>query len=239
MPENPKLRVVDLGAPKGVTTLSIDGELPCVIVFSSEKHVKYIPPIVDFIRETLRKKGFKVKLLSDETRDISRYADEFVRIADECVFGVVLLDGFRPNVLFEFGILLGLRKPVSVLMSEDAYISVTTLYENCKDAGLSPAEFGKLKNPKIKLGSSNDFSDLLTHILRYNPNTYKEKDEHVSKKLEVSIDKKKSEIKEELKRQLQKPGRDQTKLFAEIAANYFQNNAINFSDKKIDWALCL
>lgn len=186
--------------PKTNSILSGEGELPSIIVYSSEKHVKYIPHEIDYIRETLRQKKFKVKLLSDETRDFSRYSDEFVKIAAECVYGVILLDGFRPNVLFEFGILLGLNKPISILISDEAFIAVKTLYENSIESGLSPKEFGKLENPKIKLNTSNHFSDLSTHISRFKTSSYMENEEHVSKKIEDSIRQKTPEIIEEFKK---------------------------------------
>ena len=49
--------------PKPSSILSVEGELPSIIVYSSEKHVDYIPHEIDYIRETLTKNGFKVKVV--------------------------------------------------------------------------------------------------------------------------------------------------------------------------------
>ena len=100
--------------------LSPEGELPCILVYSSYAHVKHIKITLDGIKEYLEKNGFRIVLLKDEAKNLSIYSEEFLRAAKDCVLGIVILDGFRPNVLFEFGVLMGLEKPVVLLKGETA-----------------------------------------------------------------------------------------------------------------------
>jgi len=92
------------------TTLSVEGEIPCFIVFSDRKHVDHIYNIVNCVRDCLSKRGFKTELLSEETVPDEHFGERFEKLADECVLGIVILDGFRPNVLFEYGFLRGKRQ---------------------------------------------------------------------------------------------------------------------------------
>lgn len=114
---------------KTISTISSEGEFPCILIYPDKKHISNysFAPILDFVKETLGNEGFKVRLLSDETRDLTRYMDEFVRIASDCVYGVVIVDGLRLNVLLDLGILIGINKPFTILKSKDAGISVKTL----------------------------------------------------------------------------------------------------------------
>ena len=74
-----------------------------------------------------------------------------MRAAKDCVLGIVILDGFRPNVLFEFGVLMGLEKPVVLLKDKNAEINIKTLYgditnQNCKKVtGLTLSKFERPK----------------------------------------------------------------------------------------------
>ena len=183
---------------KAISTISSEGELPCVLVFPDKRHIENytFAPILDFIKQTLIEEGFKIRLLSDEARDLTRYVDEFAKIANECVYGVVVLDGLRPNVVLEFGILIGLKKPFTLLKSKDAEISVKTLYPDnlvsdsiCKQcSGLTVKQFNDLRNPKLRLWSSdNHLSDLSTHFTIFDPSVNLDNTNHVSKMLKESI----------------------------------------------------
>ncbi|KAA0001524.1 MAG: tetratricopeptide repeat protein, partial [Thermoplasmata archaeon] len=184
------------GETEVISTISYEGEFPCVLVFPDKKHVQNytFAPILDIIKQTLIDTGFKIRLLSDESRDVKRYIDEFVKIAKECVYGVVILDGFRPNVLLELGILLGLNKPITLIMSRDAKISVKTLYQNFSEANLTERQFKKLSNPKIRFGSGTHLSDFSTHLTIFDPSANSNEANHVSKRLKESIDRTRSLI---------------------------------------------
>ena len=188
--------------------LSSEGELPCILVYSSYAHVKYIKSTLNYVTEYLENNGFRIVLLKDEAKDLSLYSEEFLRAAKNCVLGVVILDGFRPNVLFEFGILFGLGKPVVLLRDKNAEINIKTLYgditdQNCQMVtGLTISKFQKLQNPLIKSGSSIPFSDLSMNVSEYDHEASKSEPEHISRLLNSNIGKIRTDIEKEGERLL-------------------------------------
>ena len=183
---------------KTISTVSSEGEFSCVLIYPDKKHVSNysFAPILDTIRTTLKNEGFKLRELSGEIKDLEQYIDKFVNTAKECVYGVVILDGLRPNVLLELGILIGLNKPFTLLISKDAEISVKTLYDNCEEAGLTPKQFKSLRNPKIKIAGGH-LSDFSSHLTIFDPEVFKGDLNHVSTKLKESIERMKDLITKE------------------------------------------
>lgn len=51
----------------------------------------------------------------------------------ECAFGVVLLDGLRPNVVFEWGLLRGNKRPVMLFKEKQATVDIRHLIGNSVD----------------------------------------------------------------------------------------------------------
>jgi nucleoside 2-deoxyribosyltransferase len=154
------------------------------------------------VQEYLQKNGFRTVLLKDEARNLSIYSEEFLRAAKSCVLGIVILDGFRPNVLFEFGVLTGLEKPIILLKDKKAEINIKTLYgkidqSNCRtETGLTHSKFDSLKNPLINSGSSQ-FSDLSMNVSEYDHEASKSEQEHILKSLSANISKIKAQIEKE------------------------------------------
>jgi hypothetical protein len=54
--------------------------------------------------------------------------DSIFELIRECSFGVVCLDGLRPNVLFEYGIMRGARLPILLFKEDSATVDVAHLY---------------------------------------------------------------------------------------------------------------
>lgn len=71
-----------------------------------------------------------------------------------CILGIVILDGLRPNVILEYGILSGLDKPVIALKDKEAYINVESLYKTNE----SKEKVKKIGNPKLDI--DKDLSDV-------------------------------------------------------------------------------
>ena len=79
--------------------------------------------------------------------------------------GVIILDGLRPNVLFEFGYLKGKLKPTIILQSRGAQINIKTLYSRESDLNLTHRQFEKLLNPILDI--SRQFSDFAGKHVSY------------------------------------------------------------------------
>jgi hypothetical protein len=67
-----------------------------------------------------------------------------------CAFAVVALDGMRPNVAFEYGILHALKKPVILFKEAEAQIDIPGFFGDAPDLNLSP----------VKLDLDKHFSDV-------------------------------------------------------------------------------
>jgi tetratricopeptide (TPR) repeat protein len=176
------------------------GELSCLLVFSEQKHVDYIYPLLSILEAVLKSKDYNPKRLGDDIRSGEDYMAKLQEMAGESVLGVVVFDGFRPNVLFEFGFLKGLGKPVILIQDKNATINVRTFYKNCREAGLSENVFDtKLKNPCINL--PEHFSDFAgKHIAYVNWKTRETDNLHPSQVLQRELEKNQHAITEEIKR---------------------------------------
>lgn len=85
----------------------------CFIVFSSKE--EHIENVIDSIEMVIKGEyDFTVKRLDKEIGSDESQYETILDILKECSFGVVILDGLRPNVMFEYGLLKGLGKPVMV-----------------------------------------------------------------------------------------------------------------------------
>jgi tetratricopeptide (TPR) repeat protein len=131
----------------------------CFVVFSSREDHIGIP--IDCIETVIKKKEHhEVKRLDDHLKSEDSQYGELTELLKTCSFAVVILDGFRPNVLFEYGILKGLGKPCIVLLEKQAKIDVLSFYTNP-----SP----KILNPLIDM--DKNFSDVKDRFyVRYDKN---------------------------------------------------------------------
>jgi tetratricopeptide (TPR) repeat protein len=103
----------------------------CFIVYSSrEPHIEWVIDCVDEIIGK-REKYTVVRLNSSLKSEDSQYKELQDKIGS-CCFAVVILDGFRPNVLFEYGILKGLNKPCIVLKEDHGTIDLLNYYSEDK-----------------------------------------------------------------------------------------------------------
>lgn len=106
----------------------------------------------------LPKLGFKLNKLCDKTPPDEHFGEYFEKLAEECILGIVVFDGLRPNVLFEYGFLRGKGKVILPIQDRRARISIKSLYSitdpsdenNIKsNTGLTKAQFTRLKEPPI------------------------------------------------------------------------------------------
>ncbi|EGP94038.1 Tetratricopeptide TPR 2 repeat protein [Nitrosarchaeum koreense MY1] len=173
-------------------------ELQCLIVFSDKKHVPYVySNMINYIQIILEEKNFKPILLNENIRSGEGYFERVEELVDSCVLAIVLLDGFRPNVLFEFGLLKSKKKPIIIIQSYDAYINVKTLYdESIKNS--TQKILNKLENPKLDL--KKHLSDYAGKHITFIDNMAKSSDnDHISQVLTKEIENKYNQIIQEAK----------------------------------------
>jgi tetratricopeptide (TPR) repeat protein len=186
---------MQVGAAKSLLkrNSSIQGEAICLVIYSDKAHVEYIYALLDQIDLVLEKNGFNPKRLGDEIRSSEDYLEKLETIVNNCSLGLIILDGFRPNVLFEFGYLKAKNKPIIILKSDDAAINIKTLFRETSDSGLTSKQFRGLCNPKVDVSFHlSDFAG--KHVSKIDWKTQEKDPLHPSQVLLKEINKKKREI---------------------------------------------
>lgn len=175
-------------------TKGSQNEAVCLMVYSEKTHVEYIYPLLSQLEDILEEKGFKPKRLGDEIRNSEDYLETLESMVEDCSLALIVLDGFRPNVLFEFGYLKGKKKPIIVLQSRDAQINIKTLYRDTDDSGLTPTQFHRrLSNPKLDVSFHlSDFAG--KHVTKIDWRLKETDPLHPSRVLPNEIRKKREEI---------------------------------------------
>lgn len=153
----------------------------CFVVFSSKE--EHIEIVIDCVERVIKEKeNYEVKRLDNSLKSEDSQYKELTDLLSGCSFGVIILDGLRPNVLFEYGILKGLGKPCIVLLEEKANVDVINYFPEDKDI--------EIKNPKVDM--DKHFSDIKDRFyVRYNKNRPKEIRDKIKKeysKLKKDID---------------------------------------------------
>ena len=64
--------------------------------------------------------------------------DMILDLVGSCAFGVVCLDGLRPNVVFEYGAMKGARKPVMIFKEVGAKVDTGHFYGSAAALPLPP-----------------------------------------------------------------------------------------------------
>lgn len=152
----------------------------CFVVYSTKE--EHVPNVIGVIEDVFNKgRSYQVVLLGEEVKSGDSQYSQLIEYLNTSSFAIVILDGFRPNVLFELGILKGLNKPCIVLLEKNATVDVASYYAESKRK--------KSDNPKIDI--DKHFSDLKDrYYVVYDRNNLKE----LRKAIEKQYDKLKNDI---------------------------------------------
>ena len=126
----------------------------CFIVFSDKTHVDYILLVLYFIKGCLGKENVHPVSLGEAIRSSEDYLDKAKTLIENCDFGIVIFDGFRPNVVLEMGILIGQDKEVIYIQDDCAELNLKSYYdeEPSQDiTGVTPNSFSRLNNPRLDI----------------------------------------------------------------------------------------
>lgn len=129
----------------------------CFIVYSSrEEHVEITIDAIESVLDVGNKYNIK-RLATHGIVGHSQYS-QLIELLNKCSLAIVILDGLRPNVLFEYGLLVGLRKPCIVLLEENAKIDIQSFVKE-----------NNTKMQNVKIDIDKDFSDVKDQMyVRYN-----------------------------------------------------------------------
>lgn len=144
----------------------------CFIVYSSwESHINITLDAIESVLEASGK--FSIKRLA--VHGISGYSQysQLLEFLNACSLAIIVLDGFRPNVLFEYGVLVGLNKPCIVLLEQNAILNVSSF-----------AKCNSKKSTNVDIDMDKDFSDVKDQMyIRYKYNDPKKLRELLSGEL--------------------------------------------------------
>lgn len=154
--------------------------LKCFVVYSDVTHCPRINDWLELARPVVTEASYEWFTLTDTIRSSEDYLTKLDEMLSECALGLVFLDGLRPNVTYELGVLCGLDKPVILLKSREARFCVKTLYPRdpahpnecalqARTAGLSNSrQFERMADPPLNL--KEHFSDFGgTHVAEFDP----------------------------------------------------------------------
>ncbi|NKQ38425.1 MAG: tetratricopeptide repeat protein, partial [Methanosarcinales archaeon] len=164
----------------------------CVIVYSSDTYVSYINNVISKIQDIMGVYNIDAKILPEVVKPQKSNFDTILQMVKDCVLGIVILDGLRPNVMMEYGMLLGLEKPIIVLKDKNAKININGLSDTLK----TKCEKHHISNPKL---------DVTKHISNVNNLNYTGYDCNNLDKFEEILKENLTKLKDDIILQITKP----------------------------------
>jgi len=127
------------------------------IVYSSSLHVSYINDVLEVINSVLRSMDIDPYYLRDQIRGGELYPPVLQEIITQSDMGIVILDGLRPNVTFEYGLLIMRNIDIIPLKKSDAKYSIKSLFYNPAVGNLDPSfAFGDFRYKEAALKNLKD-----------------------------------------------------------------------------------
>ena len=119
----------------------------CFLSYSTrEPHVQALIECIEIVMTP----HFKVVRTPSALHSGASQRDQITKLIEGSSFGIVILDGLRANVVFEYGIMHGLRKPVILLKEDVAEVDVRGLLGESLDLKIAP----------VNLNIDQQFSDV-------------------------------------------------------------------------------
>jgi hypothetical protein len=121
----------------------------CFICYSTRE--PHAGVLIDCVRLVLGK-HFEIRLTPSAMESGASQRDQITELIERCSFGIVILDGLRPNVVFEYGILHGKKKPVLLFKEENAVVDIRGLIGDIKELGITSPPV----NPDLQFSDVKD-----------------------------------------------------------------------------------
>jgi hypothetical protein len=123
----------------------------CFVSYSTrEAHVQILLDCLGIVLSP----HFEIKLTPSALASGASQHNQILSLVEDSAFAVVILDGLRPNVIYELGLIQGKRKPVLLFKEAESVVDIKGLYVN------PPAELS-VNQPPIDLNTQmSDVKDL-------------------------------------------------------------------------------
>ncbi|SRR5260370_26700885 len=123
----------------------------CFVSYSTRE--AHVPILIDCVKIVIGP-HFEVKLTPSALESGASQRDQIISLIEGSAFAIVILDGLRPNVVFELGLIQGKNKPVLLFKEAEAVVDIQGLYSN------PPAEL-RVNPPTVNLDTQlSDIKDI-------------------------------------------------------------------------------
>src|SRR5271163_2843535 len=123
----------------------------CFVSYSTRE--AHVPILIDCVKIVL-KDNFEVKLTPSALESGASQREQIISLIEGASFAIVILDGLRPNVVFELGLILGNNKPVLLFKEAEAIVDIPGLYSG-------PTAELQVDSPAINLDTQlSDIKDI-------------------------------------------------------------------------------
>jgi nucleoside 2-deoxyribosyltransferase len=107
----------------------------CFVSYSTrESHVSLLIECIEIVLTP----HFRIERTPSALQSGASQRDQITKLIQNCALGVVILDGLRPNVVFEYGILHGLKKPVIFFKEVEAQVDIRGFFGHAPNLNLDP-----------------------------------------------------------------------------------------------------
>ncbi len=107
----------------------------CFVSYSTrERHVQILIECLGIVFTP----HFEIKLTPSALASGSSQRDQITSLIEKCAFAVVSLDGLRPNVVFEYGIIHAAGRPVILLKERDSTVDVRGYWRDTAKLSFTP-----------------------------------------------------------------------------------------------------
>lgn len=142
-----------------------DGAQPiCFISYSTrEPHVNLLIESA----KVLFTPHYKIELTPSVLESGASQRDQITNLISKCAFGIVCLDGLRPNVSWEYGVLHGKQKPVILLREQTARVDIPGYFRDSPQLALTPvsldldSQFSNVKDVNYATWNRNSFTETM------------------------------------------------------------------------------
>lgn len=89
--------------------------------------------------QLLFRSSYKMEATPSALESGASQRDVITKLIEECSFAIVVLDGLRPNVVFEYGMLHASGRPVILLKERSAEVDIRSFFPRSPSLDLAPA----------------------------------------------------------------------------------------------------
>jgi hypothetical protein len=113
----------------------------CFVSYSTRE--AHVPVLIDCLRIVLGP-YYEVKLTPSALESGASQREQITALIENCCFAIVVLDGLRPNVVFELGLIYAKEIPLILFKESEALVDIHGLYS-------SPTAELKINAPPVNL----------------------------------------------------------------------------------------